>query len=55
MVKLGPMGRGRRPERYKVMLRFFSYVGEVIEIDKLRKFIYKNVKRKIGEEYQWNV
>ena len=55
MVKLGPIGRGRRPGRYKVMLRFFSYVGEMIEIDKLKKFIYENVRGKTREEYQWNV
>lgn len=44
------MRRGRIPERYKVMLRFFSCVEEITEIDKLRKFIDKYYRRKTIEE-----
>lgn len=47
------MRRGKILERYKVMLRFFSYVGE-IKIDKLRKFIDKNYRRKTIEESKYN-
>lgn len=41
------MKRRKIPERYKVMLRLFSYVEEITEIDKLKKFIDKNYRRKI--------
>ena len=44
------MRRGRIPERYKVMLRFFSCVEEITEIDKLRKFIDKYYRRETIEE-----
>ena len=44
------MRRGRKPERYRVMLRFFSCVEEITEIDKLRKFIDKYYRRETIEE-----
>lgn len=40
----------RRPERCQIMLWFFSYVGEMIEIEKLKKFIDKNIRGKTIQE-----
>lgn len=50
MVQVRPVRKGRRSERCKITLTFSSCVGEVIKVDKLKKFIDKNVRGKTVQE-----
>lgn len=45
MVQVRPV-RKERSERYKIMFMFFSYIGEMTEIDKPKKSTDKNVREK---------
>lgn len=46
VVKIRLERKGRRPERYKITLRSFPNIGEMTEIDKLKKFIGKHIGKK---------
>lgn len=46
MVKIRPEEKGRRLERHMIMLMFSPNIGEMIEIDKHKKFIGKRIGRK---------